>query len=163
MVVTTFSPSSCSSLSILIRNSTVLTEHTLHGGHFSCSPVRPSNHSPHYSSIALAFARICMSHTSLTAASSSNFQLILIFDDTIREIAQGRICCTAPRSARFLARFSGSFSSKLSQGRPYFSVRAASENIHSWIEQLNPTMNVLRACALSATLGYGYASENKIA
>ena len=55
--------------------------------HCLCRPVRPSNHSRSYRP---RFCPYCMSHTSLTAASSSNFQLILIliFDHTIQEIAQ---------------------------------------------------------------------------
>ena len=108
VVATTFSQafnqSSCSSLSILIRNSTVFTEHTLHGAiaHAGRCVHRTS---PHYRP---RFCPYCMSHSSLRAVSSSNFQpiLILIFDDAIREIAQRRIYCKAvahPRSAWLLA------------------------------------------------------------
>ena len=125
-------------------------------GHSSCRPVRrpvrPSNHSPH---IALASAlTVCLtlplrpprrpiSNLSLFLSSMIPYGKLHKEGFAVQHHAPPGSWPATPS-----ARFSGSFSSKLSQGRPYFSVRVASENIHSWIEQLNPTMNVLCASAL---------------
>jgi hypothetical protein len=70
-----------------------------------------------------------------------------------------RLYLLDPRFARLLAR--NSLSERNSRYPSAAScLKVASENIYSWIEQLNPTMNVLRASL--RPLGMVYASEIKV-
>ena len=128
---------------------------SFHGTYFSCRPGRPSNHSTLSPSLLpllyvshFPYGRLVVQFPTYPLFLSS----MILYGKSHKEgsTVQHLLIHAPPGSwpATPSARFSGSFSSKLSQGRPYFSVRVASENIHSWIEQLNPTMNVLCASAL---------------
>ena len=98
-----------------------------------------------------------------TAVSPLNYQPILIFDDTFklpkgkrRRIALSTTRPAPPRSSLsaiivFLRQQVQRLD--LSQVGPDHFVRVASEDVYGWIEQLNPTVNVIRAS--SATVGDG--------
>ena len=119
-------------------------------GHFSCRPVRPSNHSPHYR--PRSALTVCLTpplRPPRRPVSNLSLSSMIPYGKSHKE--GSAVQHHAPPGswpATPSARFPGSFSSKLSHDRPYFSVRAASESIHSWIEQFSSTMNVLRVSTL---------------
>jgi hypothetical protein len=98
-----------------------------------------------------------------TAVSPLNFQPILIFDDTFKPPREnGRKNCSiyAPPgstpelpSAILVFLWQQVQGLDLSQVGSDHLVRVASEDVYRWIEQLNSTVNVLRAC--SETFGDG--------